>query len=136
MTRCKLRATDDGAVDGSAGSRFAQLRRMSQTFNSSPASNAFIAGAIYNAEEVDYYCPACGYHDGILDVHYDYEAVREELNAETLAANRELSMWRYLPLLPISSPDLIPHLQVGWTPLYEAPQSGRRAGRCALLGQG
>ena len=39
-------------------------------------------GREYEREEVEYYCPACGYHDGILDVLYDYEAVREELNAD------------------------------------------------------
>ena len=45
-------------------------------------------GRRYSTEEVDYYCPACGYHDGILDVQYDYEAAREEINAEALASNR------------------------------------------------
>jgi threonine synthase len=95
-------------------------------------------GRSYSTEAVDYYCPACGYHDGILDVQYDYDAVREELNADVLAANRELSMWRYLPLLPISSPDLIPHLQVGWTPLYEAPHLARELGvaRCWVKDEG
>ncbi len=61
-------------------------------------------GRTYSTEEVDYYCPACGYHEGILDVLYDYEAARRELNAETLAGNREFSMWRYLPLLPVAKP--------------------------------
>jgi threonine synthase len=95
-------------------------------------------GRRYRTEEVDYYCPACGYHDGILDVQYDYEAAREELNAETLAGNRELSMWRYLPLLPVSSPDLIPHLQVGWTPLYETPRLAGELGvaRCWVKDEG
>jgi len=93
-------------------------------------------GRTYATEEVDYYCPACGYHDGILDVQYDYVAVREELNADALAVNRELSMWRYLPLLPVSSPDLIPHLQVGWTPLYEAPRLIRVRVATAILNTG
>jgi threonine synthase len=95
-------------------------------------------GRTYATEEVDYYCPACGYHDGILDVQYDYVAVREELNADALAVNRELSMWRYLPLLPVSSPDLIPHLQVGWTPLYEAPRLAGELGvkRCWVKDEG
>ncbi len=95
-------------------------------------------GRVYAAEDVDYYCPACGYHDGILDVQYDYEAVREELNADSLAVNRELSIWRYLPLLPISSPDLIPHLQVGWTPLYETPRLAGELGvaRCWVKDEG
>jgi threonine synthase len=93
---------------------------------------------MYATEEVDYYCPACGYHNGILDVQYDYEAAREELNAEALAGNRELSMWRYLPLLPISSPSLIPHLQVGWTPLYETPRLAGELGvtRCWVKDEG
>ncbi len=85
-------------------------------------------GRTYATAEVDSYCPACGYHDGILDVLYDYEAVHRELNAEALAGNRELSMWRYLPLLPVSSRELIPHLQVGWTPLYETPRLARELG--------
>ena len=95
-------------------------------------------GRRFATEEVDYYCPACGYHDGILDVQYDYEAVREELNADALAANRELSMWRYLPLLPVLSPDLIPHLQVGWTPLYETPRLAAELGvaRCWVKDEG
>ena len=95
-------------------------------------------GRRYSTEEVETYCPACGYHDGILDVQYDYEAARAELNAAALAGNRELSMWRYLPLLPVSSPDLIPHLQVGWTPLYETPLLAGELGvaRCWVKDEG
>jgi threonine synthase len=95
-------------------------------------------GRRYATEEVEAYCPACGYHDGILDVQYDYDAAREELNAGTLAINRDLSMWRYLPLLPVLSPDLIPHLQVGWTPLYEAPRLAGELGvaRCWVKDEG
>jgi threonine synthase len=95
-------------------------------------------GRRFATEEVDYYCPACGYHNGILDVQYDYEAVREELNADALAANRKLSMWRYMPLLPVLSPDLIPHLQVGWTPLYETPRLAAELGvaRCWVKDEG
>ena len=79
-------------------------------------------GRQYNVADVEYYCPACGYHDGILDVVYDYGSVQKELNSAALAGNRNLSMWRYLPLLPVAAPELIPHLQVGWTPLYETPR--------------
>ncbi|MGA2571421.1 MAG: threonine synthase [Terracidiphilus sp.] len=92
----------------------------------------------YSTAEADYYCPVCGYHDGILNVLYDYEAVKAKLNAETLAANRDLSMGRYLPLLPITSPELIPHLQVGWTSLYEAPRLAPELGvaRCWVKDEG
>ena len=95
-------------------------------------------GRVYATEETEYYCPACGYHDGILDVVYDYDAVLEEINPEALAGNREPSMWRYLPLLPVSSPGLIPHLQVGWTPLYEASRLAAELGvaRCWVKDEG
>jgi len=95
-------------------------------------------GREYNTDEVDYYCTACGYHDGILDVIYDYEAMRHELNPATLAANFNRSMWRYLPLLPVSDATLIPHLQAGWTPLYDAPRVARELGveRCWVKDEG
>lgn len=79
-------------------------------------------GSTYQSNQVDYYCEACGFNEGILDVIYDYDAVEKKLNPKTLAANSERSMWRYLPLLPVENPALIPHLQVGWTPLYDAPR--------------
>ena len=74
-----------------------------ETRCTSPRLQCVHCGQTYSTEEVDYYCPACGYHDGILDVLYDYDAVRQELNAEALAGNRDLSMWRYLPLLPVAN---------------------------------
>ncbi len=82
----------------------------------------------YSASEVEYYCGDCGYHDGILDVVYDYEAMRKVFNPTSLSRNSNLSMWRYLPLLPVADPSLIPHLQVGWTPLYSAPRLAAELG--------
>jgi len=92
----------------------------------------------YNTNEVDYYCKACGYHDGILDVVYDYERMRTALNPDTLGSNRTLSHWRYLPLLPVADPSLIPHLQVGWTPLYAAPRLASELGvsKCWVKDEG
>jgi threonine synthase len=95
-------------------------------------------GRTYSAQEAEYYCTDCGYHDGILDVVYDYDAVRRELNPAALAGNRNLSMWRYLPLLPVADAALIPHLQVGWTPLYDAPALAAEVGvaRCWVKDEG
>jgi len=95
-------------------------------------------GTVYDACEVKYFCAACGYHDGILDVMYDYDAVRRVLHAESLAANRDRSMWRYLPLLPVADAARIPHLQVGWTPLYDAPALAAELGiaRCWVKDEG
>jgi threonine synthase len=95
-------------------------------------------GREYNTEEVDYFCTACGYHDGILDVLYDYDAMRKELSPAALAANSDRSMWRYLPLLPVADAKQIPHLQVGWTPLYDAPRVAIELGvaRCWVKDEG
>jgi len=85
-------------------------------------------GREYNPDEVEYFCPACGYHDGILDAQYDYESLRKVLNHASLAANPDLSMWRYLPLLPVQDESSIPDLHVGWTPLYDAPRLAAELG--------
>lgn len=86
-----------------------------------------ICGAEYGPREVEYVCPRHG-NDGILEVIYDYDAIRREISPETLAASPERSIWRYLPLLPVD-PELSRRLargtvlgQVGWTPLYPAPR--------------
>ena len=76
-------------------------------------------GQVYSADAVEYFCPACGYENGILDVLYDYEAAGKQLSRATLGANSDRSIWRYLPLLPVEDKRILPHLQVGWTPLYE-----------------
>src|ERR1035437_1404452 len=95
-------------------------------------------GRTYNTNEAEYYCTVCGYHDGILDVLYDYDAMRKELNPATLAANSDRSMWRYLPLLPVADRTLIPHLRSGWTPLYDAPRVASELGvaRCWVKDEG
>jgi threonine synthase len=95
-------------------------------------------GRTYNTDEAEYFCAACGYHDGILDVLYDYDAMRKELNPATLAANSDRSMWRYLPLLPVADRTLIPHLQAGWTPLYDASRVACELGvaRCWVKDEG
>ena len=61
----------------------------------------------------------CG---GILDIVYDYEAIRGVLTRETLAKRAERSMWRYRELLPVEETTAPPPLRVGWSPLYEEPR--------------
>jgi threonine synthase len=72
-------------------------------------------------------CPSCG-ESGILDVVYDYERVRLDLTRASLAACRDYSMWRYLPLLPCPPATPRPNLRVGWTPLYRADSYARAIG--------
>ena len=90
-------------------------------------------GKLYAMTEVNYYCRACGYEDGILDVEYDYLAVAAEMNPEALARSDVFSMWRYLPLLPVEDTSKIQHLQVGWTPLYDAVKLAGELGVARLF---
>ncbi len=71
-------------------------------------------------DEIDYTCPDCGPLKGTLDVLYDFKQVKKQLSREKLAANREASHWRYLPLLPVHNQAFIQPLRVGWTPLVRS----------------
>jgi threonine synthase len=76
-----------------------------------------ICGREYRADEIDYVCPLHG-DEGIVDVQYDYDLVSQRISPATLAANRDTTIWRYRPLLPIEPSSPVPPLAVGWTPLY------------------
>ena len=78
-----------------------------------------ICGTEYALDEVEYVCPQHG-AVGTLDVIYDYEAMRRRVSRDSIRRSEWASMWRYLPLLPVRDPALIPPLEVGWTPLYHA----------------
>jgi threonine synthase len=84
----------------------------------------------HHGTEVSYTCPDCRL-EGILDVEYDYELAARTLTREALAS-RPLNHWRYRELLPIDSRTQLPHLQVGWTPLYDAPRLAAHLGLRAL----
>lgn len=66
-----------------------------------------------------YTCPSCGPKEGILDVEYDYRAIKKEIAREELSGGKEQSIFRYLPFLPIRPETPRPHLRVGWSPLYK-----------------
>jgi threonine synthase len=78
-----------------------------------------LCGREYLPEEVEYTCPECG-PAGILEVLYDYEKIKRGFFREKLVEDRNHSMWRYRPLLPINDNSPLPPLHVGWTPLYPA----------------
>ena len=90
-------------------------------------------GEKYAVCDIDYYCPSCGYEDGILDVEYDYTAIAAVFNPEALRLSGVFSMWRYLPLLPVENKANIQHLQVGWTPLYDTPRLAEEIGAARLF---
>lgn len=87
-------------------------------------------GAHYGEGEHAYTCPACGI-EGILDVEYDYDVARRSMREKglgTTPADRLGSIWRYIDLLPIRGSAGLPGLQIGGTPVLEAPRLNARAG--------
>ncbi|MBP7692348.1 MAG: threonine synthase [Anaerolineales bacterium] len=80
-----------------------------------------LCGAEYTLDQVPYICPHHG-DAGNLDVVLDVPAIQRATSPAALAAVRDFSLWRYLPLLPVEDPGLAgtPLRNAGWTPLYRA----------------
>lgn len=77
--------------------------------------HCLLCGTSYSYDN-HFTCPRCG-DQGILDVRYDYRAAGASLRAEL--DRRAADHWRYRELLPISPDHHLPHLQIGWTPVYD-----------------
>jgi threonine synthase len=76
----------------------------------------------YPSNYTGFTCPKCG-EKGILDIEYDYRAMKSVVTKQYFKANSDYSMWRYLPLMSIDKrPETT--LAVGWTPLYETKRLG------------
>jgi threonine synthase len=92
-----------------------------------------LCGAEYGLDQLDYVCPHHG-DAGNLDMVYDYARLTKSFSRAELAAKRDPSIWRYMPLLPVQSETLAalvgdsthPLAHVGGTPLY-APGRLRQA---------
>ncbi len=74
-------------------------------------------GREYLPGEVQYTCTDCGDLLGTLDVVYDYESIKRKFSKDILNENRDFSLWRYLPILPVEKTEYIQPLHTGWTPL-------------------
>ena len=72
---------------------------------------------------------SCG---GILDIQYDYAAIRRDFSPRDLEGCRDYSMWRYRPFLPVEDASPPTPLRVGWSPLYKADRLAARLGLKAL----
>ena len=81
----------------------------------------------FSPEGLRYTCPRHG-ELGTVDILYDYDKLRAEIDRETISASRLASSWRYKPLLPVAPDAQVPPLAVGWTPLYAAPRIAARLG--------
>ena len=78
----------------------------------------------YSPEPCRYLC-SCG---GLLEVRYDYPRISREWDRDALRANKDYSIWRYLPLLPVDPDGKRSSLRTGWTPLYKSPELSRALG--------
>ena len=85
----------------------------------------FHCNAEYPASYTEYTCTACG---GNLDVQYDYDRIRKELDHESIFTSERTDIFRYLPVLPIRDVTLAPPLRIGRTPLYHADKLGALIG--------
>jgi len=90
-----------------------------------------ICGHSYGPDEVTYTCPKDG---GNLDVVLDYDAIRKKYQPGDLTSRSNPqgfpSIWRYLPLLPVSAPagEATPLHLVGGTPIYSLPRQAKKFG--------
>ncbi len=87
-----------------------------------------ICGKKYAPDDITYTC----YHDGgNLNVLLDYETIAEKYQPDDITSRTENSLWRYLPLLPVSAPSNAEHTPlyaVGWTPTFELPRLAAKLG--------
>jgi len=88
--------------------------------NNTSGYRCSLCGRTYNLDEIQYTCPADG---GNLDVVLDSESIRQQTRPETITTSKETSLWRYLPLLPVTDPQAIgtPLRVAGWTPVFRPP---------------
>lgn len=81
----------------------------------------------YPKSHLDLTCPKCG-EKGILDICYDYIALKKSFTKKSLKENSDPTMWRYLPLMSVVTRDLSDTLKVGGTPLYRSKGLRKKLG--------
>ena len=72
----------------------------------------------YSPTEITYTCPKDG---GNLDVVLDYDTLKNKYQPDDILSRNDLSLWRYLPLLPVTEPegDATPLHAAGGTPVFK-----------------
>jgi len=86
--------------------------------------DCLICGERYAPGDIEYVCPRHG-DEGIVDVAYDYQAIGAAVGPDSLTGR---GMWRYRPLLPVAADTEVPAIQVGSTPMHEAPRLAAATG--------
>jgi threonine synthase len=87
-----------------------------------------LCGTQYSLAEIQYTCPVDG---GNLDVILDYPSIKSQCTPASIFSSQELSLWRYLELIPIPDPGGAgtPLRAAGYTPIFAPP---RLAGELGL----
>ena len=86
-----------------------------------------VCGEFFETKEAMMTCPHCG-EKGILDVEYDYDALKQVLTKDYFKNNRDYSMWRYFPLMGIEEENIHKMLKIGWTPLVKSYNLSKELG--------
>jgi threonine synthase len=86
-----------------------------------------LCGTEYAPGEVTYTCPKDG---GNLDVVLDYVSIKAKYQPEDILSRTDPSLWRYLPLLPVSMPEgeATPLHAAGGTPVFKLTSLARNLG--------
>jgi threonine synthase len=81
----------------------------------------------YSPAEVTYTCPKDG---GNLDIVLDYETLKTKYQPDDILSRCDPSLWRYLPLLPVSEPrgEATPLHAAGGTPVFKLTSLARTLG--------
>jgi threonine synthase len=90
-----------------------------------------LCGKEYSPPEVTYTCPQDG---GNLDVVLDLAGIKKHYQPQDIFASQEASLWRYLPLLPVTDPGGIgtPLRAAGWTPVFQPQVLAQKLGLQSL----
>ena len=77
-----------------------------------------LCGEQYSPNDVTYTCPKDG---GNLDVLLDYDSIKSKYTPEYILSRNDPSLWRYLPLLPVSEVEgeATPLHAAGGTPVFK-----------------
>jgi threonine synthase len=86
-----------------------------------------LCNAEYPPVDIFYTCPKCG---GNLDVILDYAGIRQRFEPEDILSRTDASLWRYLPLLPVTDPEAEGTAMgtAGWTPVYSPKNLAKKLG--------
>ena len=90
-----------------------------------------LCGTQYAPDAVTYTCPADG---GNLNVILDYQNIGRRNSPRSIFSSKESSLWRYLPLLPVSDPGGAdtPIHAAGYTPVYNVQSLADKLGMHSL----